>query len=105
MSKKIFMDAFFTQFHAFMGELIRVFPDDADYRWLFLRHDTSQLCIKRLQFCRVFLSLIYRFRSLLHRPSASGSIFDVACCHALLQAELALYGCLIFKVCNAFSNV
>ena len=31
MSKKIFMDAFFTQFHAFLGELARVFPDDPDF--------------------------------------------------------------------------
>lgn len=32
MSKKIFMDAFFTQFHEFMGQLIKVFPDDTDFR-------------------------------------------------------------------------
>lgn len=31
MSKKIFMDAFFNQFHDFMGELIRVFPNDEDF--------------------------------------------------------------------------
>lgn len=31
MSKKIFMDAFFSQFHEFMGELIRVFPNDEDF--------------------------------------------------------------------------
>lgn len=31
MSKKIFMDAFFNQFHGFMGELIRVFPNDEDF--------------------------------------------------------------------------
>ena len=31
MSKKIFMDAFFTQFHAFLGELARVFPEDLDF--------------------------------------------------------------------------
>ena len=31
MSKKIFMDAFFTQFHEFMGQLIRVFPEDPDF--------------------------------------------------------------------------
>jgi len=31
MSKKIFMDAFFSQFHDFMGELIRVFPNDEDF--------------------------------------------------------------------------
>jgi len=32
MSKKIFMDAFFTQFHEFMGQLVKVFPDDADFK-------------------------------------------------------------------------
>ena len=26
------MDAFFTQFHEFMGQLIKVFPDDTDFR-------------------------------------------------------------------------
>ena len=31
MSKKIFMDAFFTQFHEFMGQLIKVFPEDPDF--------------------------------------------------------------------------
>ena len=31
MSKKIFMDAFFSQFHEFMKELIRVFPNDEDF--------------------------------------------------------------------------
>ena len=31
MSKKIFMDAFFTQFHSFLGELVRVFPEDEDF--------------------------------------------------------------------------
>ena len=31
MSKKIFIDAFFTQFHAFLGELARVFPEDEDF--------------------------------------------------------------------------
>ena len=31
MSKKIFMDAFFTQFHAFLGELGRVFSADEDF--------------------------------------------------------------------------
>ena len=31
MSKKIFMDAFFTQFHEFMGQLIQVFPEDPDF--------------------------------------------------------------------------
>ena len=32
MSKKIFMDAFFTQFHEFMDQLIKVFPDDTDFK-------------------------------------------------------------------------
>ena len=32
MSKKIFTDAFFTQFHEFMGQLIKVFPDDTDFK-------------------------------------------------------------------------
>lgn len=32
MSKKIFMDAFFTQFHEFMGQLITVFPEDSDFK-------------------------------------------------------------------------
>jgi hypothetical protein len=31
MSKKIFMDAFFTQFHEFMTQLMTVFPDDHDF--------------------------------------------------------------------------
>jgi len=31
MSKKIFMDAFFTQFHEFMGQLTKVFPEDEDF--------------------------------------------------------------------------
>ena len=31
MSKKIFMDAFFTQFHEFMVQLMTVFPDDPDF--------------------------------------------------------------------------
>jgi len=31
MSRKIFMDAFFTQFHEFMGQLIKVFPQDEDF--------------------------------------------------------------------------
>ena len=31
MSKKIFIDAFFTQFHEFMSQLIEVFPDDPDF--------------------------------------------------------------------------
>jgi len=32
MSKKIFMDAFFTQFHEFMGQLTKVFPNDEDFK-------------------------------------------------------------------------
>jgi len=32
MSKKIFMDAFFTQFHEFMGQLMKVFPNDEDFK-------------------------------------------------------------------------
>jgi hypothetical protein len=31
MSKKVFADAFFTQFHEFLGELTKVFPDDPDF--------------------------------------------------------------------------
>jgi hypothetical protein len=31
MSKKIFMDAFFTQFHEFMVQLMTVFPNDHDF--------------------------------------------------------------------------
>ena len=31
MSKKIFMDAFFTQFHEFMVQLMTVFPNDSDF--------------------------------------------------------------------------
>ena len=31
MSKKIFMDAFFTQFHEFMVQLMTVFPEDSDF--------------------------------------------------------------------------
>lgn len=31
MSRKIFLDAFFSQFNAFLEELIVVFPDDPDY--------------------------------------------------------------------------
>lgn len=30
MSKRVFLDAYFTQFHAFLAELSRVFPDDTD---------------------------------------------------------------------------
>jgi len=31
MSTKIFTDAFFNQFHEFLGQLITVFPADADF--------------------------------------------------------------------------
>jgi len=31
MSRKIFMDAFYGQFHEFLDQLIRVFPDDSDF--------------------------------------------------------------------------
>ena len=31
MSRKIFMDAFFNQFHEFLEQLAQVFPDDADF--------------------------------------------------------------------------
>ena len=31
MSRKIFMDAFFNQFHEFLEQLARVFPDDGDF--------------------------------------------------------------------------
>lgn len=31
MSKKIFMDAFYTQFADFLSQLIQVFPDDPDF--------------------------------------------------------------------------
>ena len=31
MSKKMFIDAFFTQFHEFMIQLMNVFPDDPDF--------------------------------------------------------------------------
>lgn len=31
MSKKIFTDAFFSQFHDFLEQLSKVFPDDSDY--------------------------------------------------------------------------
>lgn len=31
MSKKIFLDAFYTQFSEFLDQLITVFPDDSDF--------------------------------------------------------------------------
>ncbi len=31
MSRKIFLDAFYGQFHDFLDQLIRVFPDDSDF--------------------------------------------------------------------------
>lgn len=31
MSRKILMDAFYGQFHDFLDQLIRVFPDDSDF--------------------------------------------------------------------------
>ncbi len=31
MSRKIFMDAFYGQFHDFLDQLVRVFPDDSDF--------------------------------------------------------------------------
>jgi hypothetical protein len=44
MSKKIFIDAFFTQFHAFLGELGRVFPADED----FPAYDTALTLMQRM---------------------------------------------------------
>lgn len=44
MSKKIFMDAFFTQFHEFMGQLIRVFPEDPD----FTVYDSGVMMLQRV---------------------------------------------------------
>lgn len=32
MSKKIFMDAFFTQFQQFMAQLIQAYPNDPDFK-------------------------------------------------------------------------
>lgn len=31
MSRKIFLDAFYGQFHDFLDQLIRVFPEDSDF--------------------------------------------------------------------------
>lgn len=31
MSRKMFLDAFYGQFHDFLDQLIRVFPDDSDF--------------------------------------------------------------------------
>jgi hypothetical protein len=44
MSKKIFMDAFFTQFHEFMGQLIKVFPEDPD----FTVYDSGVMMLQRV---------------------------------------------------------
>ena len=44
MSKKIFMDAFFTQFHEFMGQLIRVFPEDPD----FIVYDSGVMLLQKI---------------------------------------------------------
>jgi hypothetical protein len=44
MSKKIFMDAFFTQFHEFMGQLIRVFPEDPD----FIVYDSGVMMLQKV---------------------------------------------------------
>ena len=44
MSKKIFMDAFFTQFHEFMGQLIRVFPEDPD----FIVYDSGVMMLQKI---------------------------------------------------------
>ena len=44
MSKKIFMDAFFTQFHEFMTQLMNVFPNDPD----FIVYDTGVSLLKNI---------------------------------------------------------
>ena len=44
MSKKIFMDAFFTQFHEFMGQLIKVFPEDPD----FIVYDSGVMMLQKV---------------------------------------------------------
>ena len=44
MSKKIFMDAFFTQFHEFMVQLMNVFPNDLD----FIVYDTGVSLLKNV---------------------------------------------------------
>jgi hypothetical protein len=44
MSKKIFMDAFFTQFHEFMLQLMTVFPEDPD----FIVYDTGVSLLKNI---------------------------------------------------------
>jgi len=44
MSKKIFMDAFFTQFHEFMGQLIQVFPEDPD----FIVYDSGVMMLQKI---------------------------------------------------------
>jgi hypothetical protein len=38
------MDAFFTQFHEFMGQLIRVFPDDPD----FMVYDSGVMMLQKV---------------------------------------------------------
>jgi hypothetical protein len=50
MSKKIFMDAFFTQFHEFMGQLIKVFPNDED----FPAYDAGVSLVQRINPAMVF---------------------------------------------------
>ena len=50
MSKKIFMDAFFTQFHEFMGQLIKVFPNDED----FPAYDAGVSLVQRMNPAMVF---------------------------------------------------
>lgn len=44
MSKKIFIDAFFTQFHEFMSQLMTVFPNDHD----FAVYDTGVALLKNI---------------------------------------------------------
>ena len=44
MSKKIFMDAFFTQFHEFMGQLTKVFPNDEDFKM----YDDAVFLVQRM---------------------------------------------------------
>jgi len=44
MSKKIFIDAFFTQFHEFMTQLMTVFPNDLD----FIVYDTGVSLLKNV---------------------------------------------------------
>ena len=44
MSKKIFIDAIFTQFHEFMSQLMTVFPNDHD----FAVYDTGVALLKNI---------------------------------------------------------